>query len=239
MVAATIGILGGMGPLATASFFSTLVWVTDVEREQDHLHVIADSDPSIPDRTRFLLGLGPDPRPAILRSALRLETAGADLLVMPCNTANVFASEIATRLRVPIVPWLEITADAAAVGGVASVGLLATAGTVKTGVYQKILGARGLAVVVPDMSGQRMVNRAIYGREGVKIAGGLSELLQIKLLDVARQLLDAGAERLILGCTELPLGIASGDPRWPMPAVDPSLVVAKEVVRRAGGRVKA
>jgi aspartate racemase len=238
-VAATIGILGGMGPLATASFFSTLVRITEVDHDQDHLHVIIDSDPSIPDRTQFLLGRGPDPRPSILESALRLETAGADMLVMPCNTANAFAVDLEIKLRVPIVPWLEITADASAAGGIKTVGLLATEGTVRTEVYQRLLGARGLAVVVPDELGQRIVNRAVYGRDGVKVSGSLSELLQAALLQVARQLTDAGAERLVLGCTELPLGIPSTDPRWPIPAVDPSRVVAAEVVRRAGARVKS
>lgn len=235
---ATIGILGGMGPLATAAFFSAVVEVTDVDREQEHLHVVVDSDPSIPDRTAFLLGRGPDPRPALIRAAQRLDAAGADLLVMPCNTANVFADDMASEVRCPIVPWLQITADAAALRAIRRVGVLATEGTIRTGVYQELLGTRGLSVVVPGLEDQTIVTQAIYGREGVKVMGRLTEPFQAELLLVAAHLARDGAECLVLGCTELPLGIRGDDLRWPIPAIDPAFAVAKATVREAGGRVR-
>lgn len=157
---------------------------------------------------------------------------------MPCNTANVFADDVAASVRVPLIAWLDVTAALVASGGIQRTGLLATTGTVETNVYQRLLVGHGLAVVVPADRDQRMIDRIIYGPDGVKVSGRPSEGLRKELLAVAQRLADVGAQSIVLGCTELPLVIRGDDARWPIPAVDPAFAVAQETVRRAGGRVR-
>ena len=105
-----IGLLGGMGPGASAEFYRRLVVATPAQRDQDHLHVLIDSDPSVPDRTEALLHGGPSPVPTLRRMIARLTAAGADLLVMACNTASAFLPELTDATPVPIVDWVEVVA---------------------------------------------------------------------------------------------------------------------------------
>jgi len=232
----TVGIVGGMGPLATASFYRTLVERSNARRDQDHLHVLIESDPAIPDRTAFLLGRGPDPRPSILRVAQRLENAGANLLVMPCNTANVFADDIAAGVNVPLVPWISTAVEAVAAHQPRCVGILATTGTLLAGGYQNALAALGIRSVQPSEAAQRDVMDAIYGKGGVKASGGVKAPNRSRLVAAAARLADAGADVLLLACTELPLAIQADDEEWPLPAVDPSIEVAQRVIDIAAGR---
>ena len=95
-----------MGPAATHAFFGHLISFTEAASDQDHLHIVIDNNPSIEDRTAFLLGRGADPRPRLLTSARRLRAAGADILVMPCNTAAAFSADIEAAVGVPLVDWV-------------------------------------------------------------------------------------------------------------------------------------
>jgi aspartate racemase len=228
----TLGIVGGMGPLATAEFLRTLVVQTEARRDQDHLHVLIESDPSIPDRTAYLLGRGPDPRPAILRVARRLVGAGADLLVMPCNTANAFADDISASINAPLVPWISTAVEAVARYRPRKVGILATSGTLQTGVYQRAFAALGVATVQPREQAQRDVMTAIYGVGGIKAGGYVAAVERKCLTKAADALADAGAEVLLLACTELPLAMPTAE--WPLPAVDPAIEVARRVIALAG-----
>src|SRR4029453_14388367 len=108
-----LGVMGGMGPAATAEFLRRLIEATPAGRDQDHLHVLVDNDPSVPDRTAALLGQGPDPTPYLVTMAMRLSAAGAEFLVMPCNTASAFAPGLAADIPVPLLRW-----DAAVAAGV-------------------------------------------------------------------------------------------------------------------------
>ena len=224
---ATLGIIGGMGPLASHAFYGQLIAETPAGCDQDHLHVIIDSDPSIPDRTAFLLDDGPDPRPAIVAAGQRLISAGADLLVMPCNTANAFVADIRPQLGVPVFDWIGTAVATVLESGAAKVGILATDGTLKTGLYQSALRAAGIESVVPPAEQQAAVMRVIY--EGVK-ASGASPTHEQELIEAALDLEAHGADGLLLGCTELPLAVPAADERWPIPAVDPSLASARRIV---------
>lgn len=224
---ATLGIIGGMGPLASHAFYGHLIAETPARRDQDHMHVIIDSDPSIPDRTPFLLGDGPDPRPAIVAAGQRLIGAGADLLVMPCNTANAFVADIRPLLSVPVFDWIGAAVAAVLETGAGKVGILATDGTLKTGLYQSALRAAGIQSVVPPAHQQAAVMRVIY--EGVK-AGRTLPTHEQELIQAALGLEAHGADALLLGCTELPLAVCATDERWPIPAVDPSLASARRIV---------
>lgn len=225
----TIGIIGGMGPLATADLFEKIVGHTKAACDQEHLHVVIDSNTNIPDRTAALLHGGADPLPELAKSAGRLEKMGADVLIMPCNTAHNYYDGIAAAVSVPVLHMVRLTAQALVERGVKKAGLLATDGTVRTGIYQKSFAGSGVELLTPDEVGQRAVMEMIY--QGVK-AGDMAFDAQ-PARQAMERLLAAGAEVLILGCTELPLavklyGIA-------LPAVDPTLELALEAIRFAGG----
>ena len=225
----TIGIIGGMGPLATADLFEKIVGHTKAACDQEHLHVVIDSNTNIPDRTAALLHGGADPLPELVKSAGRLEKMGADVLIMPCNTAHNYYDGIAAAVSVPVLHMVRLTAQTLVERGVKKAGLLATDGTVRTGIYQKSFAGSGVELLTPDEAGQRAVMEMIY--QGVK-AGDMAFDAQ-PARQAMERLLAAGAEVLILGCTELPLavklyGIA-------LPAVDPTLELALEAIRFAGG----
>ncbi len=206
----TVGVIGGMGPEATVDFFAKLVAATPVERDQDHLHVLIDNDPTVPDRSAAIEGAGPSPAPRLIAMARGLVAAGADLLVMPCNTAHAYEADI--RAAVPDVPFvslIEATVDtvAAAASGPRSVGLLATSGTLRSAIYHAAFARHGIAVLVPDTDDQRTVTAAIAA---VK-RGRVTQTERARLREVAERLALAGAEAIVTACTELPLLLGSSD----------------------------
>jgi len=227
----TIGVIGGMGPLATADLYRKIIEETPAERDQDHLHVIIDADPAIPDRTAALLDGGPDPRPRLIAAARRLETAGAGLLIIPCNTAHAFLPDIEAAVTIPALNMVREAAAriAGAAPGATRVGVLATAGTVRTGLYGRALAAHGLAAIYPDAAGQDEVSAGI-----AEVKGGHPEAAIDRFVEIARALADAGAEVLIAGCTEIPIVLTQ--PMVSRPLVDPTRVLARAAVAwaRAG-----
>ena len=165
MTERVIGILGGMGPLATAELFRRIVEKTPAKRDQDHPRIIIYNNPKIPDRTAFILGNGEDPRPELIESAKKLESWGADFIIMPCNTAHFFAETIQKAVKIPLVSMIEETAKLILEMGLKKVGLLATDGTIKGLVYHRALLSHGVQIAVPGRRGQELVMRGIY--EGV------------------------------------------------------------------------
>jgi aspartate racemase len=230
-----VGVLGGMGPAAAAYFCLRLVQETAAGRDQDHVHVILDNDPSVPDRTEFLLGRGDDPTPALVTMAQRLEKAGADLLVMACNSASPFTGQVAATVQAPLVDWAGEAATAALSRdqSVSAVGLLATAGTVRSGIYQQRLAAIGGRAVVPSPGGQELVSSAIYDIKAGR--PGSAE----PMLEVARELAAEGAAALLVACTELSLLFAGSRADWPVPVTDALEAVARRTITLAGGSVRA
>lgn len=223
-----IGILGGMGPLATADLFRRIVEKTPAKRDQDHLRIIIYNNPKIPDRTAFILGNGPDPRPELIASARKLEECGADFIIMPCNTAHFFAETIQRAINIPLVSMIEETARRIEEMGLRKVGLLATDGTIKGMVYPRALLKRGVHIAVPNKKDQELVMKAIY--EGVK-AGNL-ELGRELLLKVAKKL-ERRSEGIIAGCTEVSVVLKPED--LTVPLIDPMDVIAERAVKLALG----
>lgn len=196
-----VGVIGGVGPLATAYFLQLVVRLTEADRDQDHVDMVVFNHATIPDRTDFVLGRsGDDPGPVLARDALRLEGFGVDFLVMPCNTAHYFTRHVLDAITVPFVSIVDVTVDAARarVPGLQAVGLLATEGTAGSGVYQDAFGAHGVQTLVPDAADQEIVSRIIY--EQVK-AGRPVDVDALHA--VAGRLADRGASVVVLGCTEL------------------------------------
>ncbi len=228
-----VGILGGMGPLATADLYRKIILATPARRDQDHLHVVIEADPSVPDRSDFLQGVGPDPLPALTRGAARLTAAGADFIAIPCNTAHAFLP--ALRERVP-TPFIDMIAETAArvradYPGARCVGILATAGTIGSKLYHAALRAEGLEPLEPDEAGQRLVGAAIAA---VK-AGETGPAVGASLVEASRALIAGGAEVLLAACTELPLVLTPA--MVPVPLLDPTQVLAEATVRE--GRAAA
>lgn len=196
-----LGIIGGVGPLATACFIEALIRKTPARRDQDHMPMIVFNDPQIPDRTAHILDhRNPNPQPEMERVARWLERAGADYLAISCNTAHYYYEGIEQSVSIPVINIMEETARCLAgeMGVGSTVGLLATEGTVASGVFQDYLHRYGLATMEPYDEAQREVTELIYN--GVK-AGGSYDPNQ--LLRLGEQLRERGSDAVIVGCTEL------------------------------------
>ena len=230
----SIGILGGMGPLATADLFRKIVLLTDAARDNDHIRVYIDDNASIPDRTAAILSGGADPLPAMTDSLRKLEACGADCIIMPCNTAHYFLPRLQTLTAVPFLSMLEATARACAArfpGGTAAV--LATKGTLSAGLYQAALEQAGVPFLIPHDAEQDALMRVIY--DGVK-AGKGPDSYRADFLTVLEQMSAGGAEVFLLGCTELPL--AAEALNIALPTVDPTAELAKASIRFCGYGVR-
>lgn len=230
----TIGILGGMGPLATADLFRKITLLTDAACDNDHIRVYIDSNARIPDRTAAILSGGPDPVPE-MRAALRsLEACGADCVIMPCNTAHYFLPRLQSQTRLPFISMLEATAKTCAAqypGRTAAI--LATKGTLATGLYENALDVQGVRFVVPDEAEKDVLMHLIY--DVVKASKPLAPE-QDAWQTLLNGLRARGADYFILGCTELPI-IADTLPQSG-PFVDPTAELARAAIRFCGYRVK-
>lgn len=233
-----VGVIGGVGPQATAYFLDMVVRLTAAERDQDHLDMVVLNHASIPDRTAFILGESDEnPGPVMAEDARRLAAFGVDFLVLPCNTAHHFTREIEDAVDVPLVNIVEETVAEVRrrVPGVVAVGLLATSGTVRAGVYQRAIEAAGARTVLPDEPGQASLMRIIYDQ--VK-AGRPVDVEEFRALVAG--LRAQGAQAVVLGCTELSVVAADFD----LLAQDAGLVdsldvLARRTIERAGGAVRA
>ena len=229
----TVGVLGGMGPDATVDFMSKVIAATPAEKDQDHLHLLVDHNPGVPNRQAAILQGGEDPGPALAAMAGRLEAAGADFLVIPCNTAYVFQDSILAAVSIPLVSIIDVTI--AEVGrrapGATSVGVLATDGCLRAGVYQDALEARGLSPVLPDATEVRALMKLINGIKG----GNGDATTPTKMRALAEALCDRGAQAVIAGCTEIPLVL---EPRMVrVPLVSSTDVLAEHTVTLARGEL--
>ncbi|PNG19859.1 aspartate/glutamate racemase family protein [Streptomyces cahuitamycinicus] len=226
-----IGILGGMGPAATADFYAKLVSITPGTSDQDHLRTVIWSDPTIPDRSEALLGDGPDPTPWLLDGGRVLREAGATVIAIPCNTAHAFVPHIAGHVGLPIVHMIgEVARHLTTLSPrIHTVGLLATAGTVRAGLYQEWLDRSGIRLLLPGAASQdQEVTTAVHA---VK-AGTHDDRTAALLARAAQRLTARGAQAVIAGCTEIPLGLRAD--AVDVPLVDPALILAQALVRRAG-----
>ena len=229
-----IGILGGMGPAATSDVFRQILQLTSVKEDQEHIHVIIDNNPKIPDRSRAIFGKGESPVPALIESGRMLETAKADFIIIPCNTAHFFYDELKGHLRIPIVHMIREVAKKIhkEFPNVRKVGLLSTRATIKTGLYQKELTNFGIETIKPDEKTQDMITEAIFGREGIK-CGCLEGKSKKLIYDAIDNLINGGAELIVGGCTEIPLVI--NPETVPLPFVNSNHVLAEAAVCTARG----
>lgn len=203
-----LGVLGGMGPLASAQFMLRLTLLTPAQRDQDHVPTVLWSDPRVPDRT-LPLGVGSDPLPWLLRGVAGLRAAGCGAIVIPCNTAHRWHAEIASSAHCPVPHIVDaVLHDLARLGlrSGASLGLMATAATLGFELYQRRFATHGFACLVPDETEMRtQVTPAI-----AEVKANRQEAAFAPLVRSARRLIERGAQAIVLGCTEIPLGLAAG-----------------------------
>lgn len=204
-----IGILGGMGPLATVDFVGKIIASTPATSDQEHVPLLIASIPQIPDRTRAFRGEGSSPAPAMIASALRLKHAGAQLLVMACNTAHLWYEQVQEAVGLPMLHLVDAAvADAAAVMGPSRrVGLLGTDATLASCLYVNRETAAELRIRWMLPTARETSELVMPGIEAVK-AGDMSQGERLLTL-AARALQARGATALILGCTEIPLVLAA------------------------------
>jgi aspartate racemase len=233
-----IGILGGMGPEATIDLFAQIVKGTKVKKDQDHLRIIIDNNPKVPDRTLAIQKKGPSPLPQLIRSAKILENTGADFIVIPCVTAHYYYKPLKKKLKIPILNLVEMTIQyiKSRLKGISKVGLLATTGTIQTGLFQISFSQTDLQLIIPSLEVQkRWVMEAIYGRRGIKVIGP-SEISKRLILKTSQKLIHQGAQAIIAGCTEIPLVLKEGD--LSVPVIDPISILAEAAIERAKRKKK-
>ena len=196
-----LGILGGLGPMATVYFYEMLTAHTKACCDAEHIDLVISSRASTPDRTAFIVGESPiDPRTAMIEDAQKLQKWGCTQIAIPCNTAHYFYDSIAAAVDIPVLNIMEETAAFLCADGVRCAGVLATDGTIRSKSYEKYLSARGIRCLTPEPQMQTYVMELIYGQ----IKSGYPADMKL-FRRCADELFSAGAERIILGCTELSL----------------------------------
>ena len=230
-MAKVIGVLGGMGPEATADFFVKLIRRTPAKSDSEHLRVIIDSNPQIPDRTEAVEGRGPSPVPQLIATAKNLVRAGADLIAIPCITAHAFLDDLRASVEVPVLDAMALIGKHID-GRLAAedrLALLASTGTLKMRLFRRAMPDREFILPTDDEQ-ERIVMDAIYGPAGVKTVGVDAGTLE-RMQDYVAQLAARRAAGVIAGCTEFSVLFAHAE--LPVPLIDPMWLLAEEAVRLA------
>lgn len=196
-----LGIIGGLGPMATAYFMQLITEMTDAATDQEHIEILVHNKPQIPDRTEYILGKSEkSPVKDIQNVGQKLVEQGAEIVAMPCVTAHFFQRELQAGMEVPLINAIEETANYLKERGIKKVGIMATDGTIESGILQKELTRAGILAVVPRKDNQDRVMHLIY--ENVK-AGKTIEMDCFE--EIVKEFEENNVEVILLGCTELSL----------------------------------
>ena len=195
----SLGVIGGMGPMASAYFMELVTDMTEASCDQEHLSMYIASCPSVPDRTAFILGESKDdPVPVMIDMGLFLQSRGVSCIAIPCMTAHYFHDRLQESLKVHVIDAIEETAGLLSENGVKKAGVMATDGSVKSGIFEERLKKKGIECITPDSAGQKKVMSLIYNDVKRGRAADLKAFFE-----VSDALFNEGAEAVILGCTEL------------------------------------
>lgn len=229
----TLGIIGGVGPLATMFLGEMIVRLTEAKKDQEHVHTIIDNDTSIPDRTAYILdNSNENPVPYLVKDIEKLIQAGAEVICIPCNTAHTFYDEMQAASSVPVLHMIRLTANKALKLGAKKVGVLATDGTLTAKVYQKALEEVGIEPILPDGKIQKKVMSIIYDyvKAGKEVT--LSEWIEIE-----EEMKNLQCDKVILGCTEL--SVVNKELRLSDFYIDSLIVLAESAIQECGYKLKA
>lgn len=227
----SLGVIGGMGPMATAYLFELIIKMTKADCDADHLEVIIYNVPSVPDRTKYILGESKDsPLPKMMEVGHLLEEQQVQCIAIPCMTAHYFHEEL-SELKVPIIHGIRRTAQTLKEAGITKAGIMATDGTINSKIFQKEIEDAGLEAVLPDEANQKKIMKMIYEDVKAGKTPALEEFLAVKDHFVKEK----KAQAIILGCTELSLlkkayDLGSG-------VIDSLEVLAKEAVLTCGKEI--
>ncbi len=222
-----LGVLGGMGPLASAHFMLRLTQLTSATRDQDHIPTVLWSDPRVPDRTLGRLGDGADPLPWLLRGIRGLRAAGCKAIAIPCNTAHGWYDELLDAAQMPILHIVDAAAAELRQRHVSTgtIGVMGTQATLTMRLYQERLGARGWECIIPEQDQMdQLVSPGIALVKANRPADAYAPLAE-----VARSLIQRGATSVVLGCTEIPLGLQAG-PAPDVPVIDTIDALARAAI---------
>ena len=223
-----LGVIGGLGPMATALFMKMIIEMTDAGNDQEHIEMIVYNCPQIPDRTDYILGRSTQsPAPKLIELGKKLEEEGAQWIAVPCVTANFFYTELAAEIKTPIIDIIAEVCSYLLERNIHCVGLMATSGTIASGLFQKAFEGLGCTLILPEEADQEDVMHVIY--ENVKA----NRPVELNRFDrVAEHLKSAGAEVILLGCTEL--SVVGENYRIGEGCLDVMRLMAKCVVERCG-----
>lgn len=195
----TAGVIGGLGPMATVYFFNMVVELTDSSNDQEHVDMLISNKATTPDRTDFIIGKSNlNPAPVLNKEALKLQNAGADFLVMTCNTAHYFYDEITKGLDIPFINIIEETVLHAKSKGFKKLCILATTGNIQSELYQSMCKKHGLDFLIPNEQQQEVVMDLIYGHIKKGITPNINSFNSL-IYDFKKNQCDGA----VLGCTEL------------------------------------
>ncbi len=224
-----VGILGGMGPSATVDFYAKLVRATPAQRDQDHLRVVMWADPTVPSRQEALLAGGPDPTPWLREGVRQLVEAGAEIVVVPCNTIHAYLGPVMADQPMEFLSIVETTVAAIERRGASRVGLLATDGALASGLFQSAFEAAGIEWVLPTSPQQETLTSVVEavkaGRAGTETREQMDELLA--------GLVQSGVRTVVAGCTEISTLLNLVGPSDSNDIVDPALELALHTIERA------
>lgn len=224
-----LGIIGGMGPEATVSFYKRIIRQTEVSCDQDHYRVIIDSNAKIPDRTSAILNGTESPLPALIETANNLEKLDVVVAGIPCITAHYYIDELRRHTNITIVSAIESIYHKlqSEYSECKKVGILATSGTVKTQLFNQQL--KNIEIIYPTSDSQdKKVMAAIYGEKGIKNVGVTQRSLNL-LIAAGNELIERGAEVIIAGCTEI--GVILNQDHVNCPFIDPMDVLAEYMIK--------
>jgi aspartate racemase len=229
----TVGVLGGMGPKATVDFMAKVIAMTDAGRDQDHVRMLVDHNPHVPNRQDAILSDAEDPGPVLAAMAAQLEAAGADFLVIPCNTAYVFEDAILAATHIPLISIVGVSIAAARdrAPQAGRIGVLATDGCLRSGIYQSGLEEAGLEAELPTEEELGEVMTLIEAIKGGKPSQNVSR----DMAALAEALAARGAGVIIAGCTEIPLVL--GDDAVSVPLISSTDALAEITVKLATGQI--
>ena len=225
-----------MGPEATLDCFGKIIKNTAAKVDREHIRVVIDSNPGIPDRIAAIIGDGESPVPVLAAGCRVLEKAGADFIIIPCVTVHFFLSEIQAQSQLPILSIIDEVAETVRreIPETRTIGLLGTIATVESGLFQKRLAEEKINTLVPDRAQQSKIVAAIKDIKDTRPSRTRSEITN-DLIEAARSLIDKkpeGARAIIAGCTEIPLAL--GPEHLPVPYFDALTILARAAIRRAG-----
>ncbi|EPG7576320.1 aspartate/glutamate racemase family protein [Providencia rettgeri] len=220
-----LGMLGGMGPSATADAFSKLISHTDAKNDQEHIPVIIASIPDIPDRTENIIYNGPSPLPAMIASLKILESAGVSCIIMPCNTAHFWYEDLIKETQVHFISIINAACNKIFKDNVKEVALLATTATIQTRLYQNKLSLHGVECIEPDEINQYKIMQSIIAYK----SGDFNKSKEL-IYPYINKLRSIGVNKFVMGCTEIPLILEELSRDYPEQFIDATEALINEAI---------